>query len=266
MAPACVLDARLLLSRHGPLVASRVARYFTAWVPREAWEVVRDAAAWRDRASVLMPRVYCASLRTLPTALESAAEIRAALDHWARLPHDAELARLPLHRVGDRADESLVPAASDCTLRARSEQLQRALDGLVRQAAYDLPRGEIVSSCVRDAASLCAALATDQAFVLTCLEPDGQGPPALCNYLDAWSLPVSEVVDAERRARALLHLFDRAGLRTLSWAGIRLAAVHVFAPRAPAVGVWRGDDADDADAVGPPTSLWDDARVCWHEV
>lgn len=268
-APSCVIDARLLLSPHGPLVAARVARHFTAWLPREAWEVVRDAGAWRTRASLLVPRVYCASLRKLPAGAEAAADIVTALDQWARLPHDAELASLPLHRLGDRADESVVPAVFDCALRERCEQLQRGLDDLVRQAAYDLPRGEIVSSCVRDAAALCAALGSHQAFVLTCLEADGQGPPAFCNYLDAWSLPVSEVVDAHRRARALVSLFDRAGLRTFAWAGLRLAAVHLFAPRSPAVGRWRATGvAHEAVVAGEPAmaSLWDGAQVCWHEV
>jgi hypothetical protein len=256
---ACVADARLLLAPFGVLTVTRLAREFAVWIPRELREILRDTSRYMLDATCLVPRVYCAGLRALDPEQE-AEEIRRELAQWDRLPEEEELAALPLYHLGDRADESHIPAGVDRGVRERCEQLQRGLDLVVQASRGRHPVS--VAACVRDAASLCAALEPYSAFILTRLEPDGEGGPAICDYLDAWGVPVSEApLRRVRTARALGDALARAGVGPLVWAGVELAAVHVVVPGFPVLG--GADSSLDDDAVA---RLWSQASVFWHRV
>lgn len=259
--PPCVVDARLALSRHGQLSIARLARDFPVWLPQELHRVLRDTQSYLSNPSRLVPRPYCASLRQLDLRTE-ADVVGEELSQWDRLPQEDDLASLPLYYLGERADECLIPADVDRRLRERCEQLQRGLHHAMTQAGYDLPRGEIVAACIRDAAALCAALEPYGAFILTRLESDSEGNPALCDYLDAWGVPTAEVPRAGRPAvRWLREALAQSGLMALAWAGIQLVAVHVIMPGFPVLG--SADKGLDDDAVA---RLWARASVFWHRV
>jgi hypothetical protein len=260
----CVVDARLALSRHGQVAIARLARGFPVWIPRQLQRLLRDTGRYlEDRSTVghLVPRPYCQSLRQLDMAAEIDA-IGRELSQWDRLPEEDALASLPLHYVGDRADECALPSDVDRQLRERCEQLQRGLYCAMTRSGYDLPRGEIVSECIADAVALCAALEPYGAFILTRLEADGQGNPVLCDYLDAWGVPVAEApVTAEPAGRWLAEALGRCGMSPITWAGIPLVAVHVLVAGFPVLG--HADKGLDDDAVA---GLWADASVMWHRV
>ena len=186
--PPCVIDARLALSRHGQLSIARLVREFPVWIPQELHRVLRDTRSYLRRSNRLTPRPFCESLRQLDMEAE-ATTIGEELSQWDRLPDEDDLASLPLHYLGDRADECSIPPDVDRRLRERCEQLQRGLYHAMNRSGYDLPRGETVAACIGDAAALCAALSPYGAFILTRLEADCQGSPALCDYLDAWGVP-----------------------------------------------------------------------------
>ncbi len=252
-------DARLVLAPLGVLAVARLTREFAVWLPRELREILRDTARYQEDPASLVPQVYCAPLRALD-ADQLADEIGRELSQWDRLPEEDELAALPLFYVGDRADESRLPAGVDRGVRERFEQLQRGLDLLAHASSCNAPAG--VVACVRDACALCAALEPYAAFILTRLESDGEGGPAICDYLDAWGVPVSE---APARLRHSVRAFDaalaRAGLAPLVWAGVDLAAVHVVVPGFPVLGA--ADRGLDDDAVA---RLWLQAPIFWHRI
>lgn len=256
----CVVDARLALSRHGLLSVARLARDFPVWIPKELHRVLSDARPFLASPDRLTPSPYCGKLRQLDLQAE-AEQIGEELSQWDRLPEDDDLASLPLYHIGERADECLIPPDIDRRVRERCEQLQRGLYRAMSRSGYDLPRGEVVAACVADAAALCAALEPYGAFILSRLEADAKKRPALCDYLDAWGVPVAEAPSGARAVRWLRDSIARSGLGPVSWAGVPLTAIHVMLPGFPVLG--GADGGLDDDAV---ERLWGRASVYWHRV
>jgi hypothetical protein len=255
-----VIDARLALGRHGLRAVASLAAHAELWLPRALFELLRAARGAQKEASALVPRLYAAGLRDVSPEREEEL-VRGELRAWERMPEDTELASLPLHRLGERADESLLPPCSERGLRERCEQFQRGLDRLANEAGYDRPRGLPLIDCFRDALALGAALAPRGACVLTRLEPDG-GRPALLDYADAWGLHAREADARGGRPGAIARqLLARAGLAPLRWDGLRLAAIHVVLAGLPVVG---GPDPRLSDEE--VASRFREATLFWHEV
>ena len=258
---ACVVDARLVFSRLGLLTVTRLASEFSVWLPAEVKQLLRDTRAFRAAADQLVPRTYCTALRGLDVAAQ-VRELTEELAEWARLPEDPELAGVPMYFIGDRADEACTPPGLDRGTQERAEQLAEGLETLIAQADYDLPRGGLVSACVRDTVALCAALQPSRAFILTRLEDDGQGPPAICDYLDAWGVPSTEAPTSGGRAGEYLsYALARAGIEPIKWAGVPLAAVYVMVSGFPVLG--KASRLHSKEDVG---RQWTRASVFWHAV
>jgi len=257
----CIVDARVVFSRLGFCTVARLTSSFTVWLPRECRDVLREPRAFLEHPERLLSRVFGAPLRRLDQEAETEA-IRRELALWERLPEDDELAGLRLSHLGDRADECLIPPAMDRGLRERFEQLRRGLDRRMLLSDYDLPRGETIASCHRDGAALAAALQGYGAFVLTRLEADGEGAPALCNYLDAWGVRTARAPNAGGPpGRALAAAVKASGLGPLSWSGMRLTLVHVLVASYPVLG--NPPPCSDGRALA---DLWSQASVFWHPV
>ena len=93
-----------------------------------------------------------------------------------------------------------LPPDVDRQLRERCEQLQRGLyHAMTRVRVRPAARRDCVAACIGDAVALCAALEPYGAFILTRLEADAKRRPALCDYLDAWGVPVTEAPSRTRR-------------------------------------------------------------------
>ncbi len=244
---ACILDPRLALSGVGLLAAARLSTECSVWLPRELRETLRGSRAYQSQAGKLAPRVYGAQTRGLPRRDD---DIRDALQQWESVLQ-GPLATLRLYYMGERPGDSLLPGSLDHEVHARFEHFASDLDGVVRSVGFDLPRGEVLAACFRDTAALCAALAPYGAFILSVLESDGKGAPALCNYLDAWDLPVADVTArAGTDAEVLRWVLGRAGLGPIEWTGARFAAVHVVPP---GLGISAGE-----------AIAWNRVKVFWH--
>lgn len=251
---ACVADARLALSRHGLLSIARLAGTFDVWLPTELREVLRAAPEAPDE---LLPRLFCAALRKVDRAADAAA-VAEELRLWDRLPEDPELAALRLYHLGDRADECVVPPFADRGLLARFEQLRSGLDVLMTRSGYMIPVP--LAQCFRDAAALCAVLAPCGGFVLTRLETDERGEPAICEYLEAWGVATARAPDGGGLGAAVLgEAIAAAGLGSIAWSGVAFAAVHVLIEGIPVIGGPRPGLGADAVAA-----RWERAKVFWH--
>jgi hypothetical protein len=257
----CVVDGRLALSRLGIVTLARLCGGCEVWLPSEVREILASARAYLDTADRLVPRPYCVRLRSIDRDAEADAVAR-ELAQWERLPSNDDLAALVTFTLGDRADECAIPPHVDRSVRPRYAQYSAGLSYLMMASGYDWPRGEHVACWVRDALALSAALQPYGAVIVTRLEPDDFGAPALCDYADAWGVSSTEVeAGGGAGASALRDGLGRAGLGPLAWAGVTLAAVHVLVPGLPVLG--DSDRGLDTDAVA---RLWQQAAVFWHRI
>lgn len=250
---ACVVDARLTFSRCGALAVARLAADLEVWLPHELREILRDTRAFRAHPEGLLP------LSRTAAAPEGDAEaLRQELERWDRLMKSAEMGAWRMFFLGDRPDESTLPAGTDRGLRARFERLQRALDELATRSEHPPYGASPLAACFRDAAALAAALLPRRSFILTRLEPGRPAPPAICAYLEACGVHTRAVPPRGRRATLPLRdVLARADLGPLSWAGPGFAALHVVMP-----GFTSLEEDDGAAARG----AWLDTDVFWYEV
>lgn len=250
---ACIVDPRLALSPLGLMAAARLSAECAVWVPRELRETARRPQAYLSHPDKLVPRVYGAHVRSLEARDD---EVRDALGQWASALQGS-LGAVRFFHLGEHRGESALPLAVDGGVHERFERLGAGLDAARESANYDEPRGEVIAACFSDAAALCAALAPYGAFILSTLEADRRGAPALCNYLDAWGV---RVVDVTARAGAdadvLRALLARAGLGPIEWSGVAFAAVHVVPP---GLGL-------DAPAPDFHRDAWRRTHVFWHRI
>ena len=183
------------------------------------------------------------------------------LSQWDRLPQEDDLASLPLYYLGERADECFMPPDVDRRVRERCDQLQRGLyHAMTRSGLRPAPRRDRGGMHCRRGGALRRPRAVRR-FILSRLESDARSRPSLCDYLDAWGVPVAEAPSGARPVRWLRESLARTGLAPVSWAGIQLAAVHVLVPGFPVLG--GADNGLDDDAVA---RLWERASVFWHRV
>jgi hypothetical protein len=259
--PACIVDVRLALGPHGMRVAAALCAHADVWLPQALHELLCDPGGLLLPAERLVPRLPAQSVRDLDER-EDAAAIEEERSLWARRIRDPSLAALPFYYLGARANDCRTPANADRGLRDRCEQLQVGLDLLATRSGFDLPRGEAVAACVRDAAALCAALGPTGAWLLTRIDRDGFPQPAICAYFAAWGLRCHEVPARGGRAgRVVRGAIAKANLLPLVPLDLRLAAVHLAVPGIPVGGL--------ADARLQPSMVarcWERAFLGWHEV
>lgn len=221
-----VIDTRLALSPFGTLAVARLSEHMAVWLPPELREVLCSAHIYRGDAERLLPRVYGAKIRSLDPAREAEA-IRDSLVQWSAYFASHGGSSRTYH-LGESPGESRLPSHVDAAVHERFEGFARRVDAAMTGSAYDLPRGSIIASCFRDAVALAAALAHTNTFILSALEADERGAPAICNYLEAWNMPVADVTGrSSADGAALRGVLAAAGLGPVEWSGVAFAAVHV---------------------------------------
>ena len=228
-----VIDPRLALSPLGTLVVARLSAHAPVWIAPELRELLRSAHVYRDDAERLFPRVYGAKVRALDPSREAEA-IRESLLQWSAFLTGPGAA-IRTYYLGESPGESMLPTLVDGNVHERFESFARVLDAAMSGSAYDLPRGTVIASCFRDTVALATALAHTPTFILSALEADERGAPALCNYLEAWKVSVTDVTDRSGPdAAAMRATLAAAGLGPVEWSGTTFAAIHVV-PRAEQV-------------------------------
>jgi hypothetical protein len=223
----CVIDPRLALHPLGAFIARRALEAWTVWLPHELCELLRAPNAVRRRPEELLPRVYGSSVRRLDRD-RSRQDVLSAIEEW----HPLEIDRAGFFHLEDSLDAARVPAGISPVLFERQQALASELELLSSTGDREFRGPALIRAAYVDTAALAAALLHHGGFVLSLLEPDGRGAPALCNYLDAWGVSTLDVGDrAILEAPALRHGLGAAGLEPCSWLGVQLAAVYVFSSR-----------------------------------
>lgn len=254
---ACVLDTHLALSPYGLLLAQRLSSELDLWLVRELWQILDNTEYYLSEPDQLRP-----AGAAVPADAES---LRTTLTQWEVARTETDLAGLNIHWIGDALSESLLPARVDPHLVSRFETLARSLDKRVARPSN--AHASVAVDCARDAVALTVALMPYRAFILTA-RSDGNGAapdePGLCAQIRAWGLrcyPLGTNARIQLEREFVVPMFGRAGVAELMWAGLKLAAIHVLAPKAVMVPRTYGDPlAADLDAtceeVPPPEADW----------
>jgi hypothetical protein len=219
-----VIDPRLALSPFGTLIFARLSAHHAVWVAPELHELLRCGHVYRDEVERLLPGGGRARVRE--AALETEA-IRESLDQWATFFTGVGTPARAYY-LGERPGEGLLPSGVDENVHERFEGFAQTLDTAMSASAYDLPRGTVISGCFRDTVALAGALAHIPTYILTALEAGEDAPPSVCQYLEAWGVPVSDVTGCAGADGATLRsALAASGLGPVRWSGVSFAAVHV---------------------------------------
>jgi hypothetical protein len=257
-APACILDARLAFAAGGVLFAVRLSRAAPVWLTRRFWTLVDGAHFYRR---------YPEELSSTLSGDDKSAATLDALSIW----HAAWLNGMldgAFHWIGDARRESLLPR--NCTAEDvnRYEKIAGALLAKTGNAASD-PPPDALAACGYEAIALAATLAADAPVILTLGSARPGQAPALCRSAARLG---GIGVEGFSKTQRMIDMMP-AGIRTLlpaaSLAGMRMAAVHVFAPRSLAVAATPAPEEHVESAHEDPSSErepWAGAQLFWHDI
>ena len=253
---SCVPDLRLLLARHGPMLALRLADELRVCLVPRLWYVLDNTEHYQRHPEALLSDPFS-------DARDQAPDPQALVQwEWARL--ELGLPLLKLYWAGDALHESFLPKEVDAEVVERFERFGRALEERLLAADPELEPALPLIGGALDTAALAAAMSRYRPLILTLV--DGEDGPPLGRLLDLCAVPCRRVAEEQTQAlRAqLLPQLARCGALELCWAGLRLAAVHLVAPRAffPPPGA---EHETALDAV--PTDredVWQDASAFWY--
>lgn len=216
---SCILDVRLALSRHGLMLALRLAEELKVYLVPTLWQVL-DNTAYYER--------FPLSLGGNNAQLAGCSE---ELASWEAARMELGLSGLRLYWAGDAIHESSLPKDIDPAVIARFESLAEQLERCAGHASEDANLPLLEGS--RDAAALSVAMCRYRPMILTLGEGDADTPP-MCRYLESCGIACRGLSEEQAlRAKAyLLPMLARCGALELTWAGLALVAVHLVAPQA----------------------------------
>jgi hypothetical protein len=219
---ACVLSMDLALSRYGLILSQRFSEEFDLWIVREMWRWLDEIEFPKHFASEEDKRLLCESQNS------------GICDQWQIARIATHQAGLKFFWLGDALRESLLPDGVDPNLLYRYEMLGNSLDLRIEKSEIG---NSTVAAC-RDAVALTAALIPYKGFIFTLLdhgEKPSEAEPAICTYLRKWGINCFNV-DSDNKARVekawFASILPRLGISEVMWAGLKLAAVHMFVPKA----------------------------------
>jgi hypothetical protein len=255
-APPCIIDAHLALAPGGLLFAVRLSRAVPVWLTRRFWTLVDGAHFYQrypEELSSALPGDGDPAKTLDALSMWHAAWLNGALDgafYW----------------IGDARRESALPKTYTGEDVNRYERIAGSLAARAAPAKDAMPPGAL-TACSFEAVALAATLSAETPFVLTTAPRGEKDSPALCK--GAAGL---QGIETRRfpRPPALLDGIPasvRGLLETSALAGMRIAAVHVFAPGALTVPAAPAEeDGVDSGRDEPPVERdpWADAKLLWH--
>lgn len=273
--PSCILDVEVALSRHGLLLATRLAEEFDVWLVRALWEILdctdfytEPARAVADGGSGSAP----AAVAMVP--LQDYAAGSEVIRQWEAARLQTDIVGLRLFWAGDARHESLLPKNVDKDLVERLDLLSAELDARSRGAGGS--QYDPVREGFRDAAGLAAALINHRPIIFSMsASRGGESAPRFCAYLRDCGIESHRVQDARLLRpvrRHLLPVLARAGVLELTWTGLGLTVVHLLAPNAAVMPIERDmdrlfpDPKDDGPAAWSPGTWFRGASAHWWTV
>ena len=258
---SCVLDLRLALAQHGPMLALRLAEELRICLVPRLWYVLDHTDHYQHRMETLLRGAGDdASMRRVDPQ---------ALDQWERARLELGLSALRLYWVGDALHESFLPKDVDPQVVDRFDRFARGLQCRFPRLHNDRSETPLVGGSL-DAAALAAALSRHRPLILT-LAGDSDEAPELCTLLQASDIPCRRLSseESEPLRRQLLGSFARSGALELCWAGLHLALVHLVVPRAYLVDTDSDDAVDDEAPLktkSKRTDVWAQASAYWYSL
>jgi hypothetical protein len=268
---SCVIDSRLALSRWGLMFSWRLSDDMDVWLYRGLWALLDSAQLYLEEPEALMG----GAARNIgpPLDLEAACE---SLGQWEPARLEDTVPSFPFYYVGDLRYESHLPKRTDADLIRRFDLLAKALDTRACRSLGADAGVQPQVECWRDAAALNAALTHYRPLIFTLAEDPNQAP-ALCHFLAECGLEcrkMSWAASANPMRQYLIPLLIRTGAAELVWAGLRLAAVNIIAPRAFTIPKPRDEESRPALDEGflregvttTNGDLWEGAVCIWYSL
>lgn len=265
----CILDLPLALSKYGLVFALRLAEELDVWLVRTLWEILDNSDHFVTRPELLS---FGGTGASVPAA---GSPLARSLNQWHAARTQTDLSGLKVYWAGDATHESLMPNGVDRQVIQRFETLAATLERLfecrgqgAQEAAWAL--GMPLCDGARDAVALAAALVRFRPIIFTVQREDGS-EPALCDYLGTCGVSCHRIepeVFAFPMRNLLESVFTRCGVAELVWAGLRLAAVHIVAPRAFVIPYSTPEQRffqDDLTYLANGADdWWEDAVALWY--
>ena len=254
----CVLDPHLALSREGPVLAKRLAPFAEQWVGPEFFNVLDSASLYLEEPELLVwPHADADTIAAVPAMLRA----------WTQLRDESNGC---LSWIGDALRESSLPDSIDDAIVTRWEIASRTLD--LRLPNTLDATGPLVAA-TRDAAALCAVLPGSRMIGRS----EGGKPPVVCRQLQRWGFDCHRL-SAEDPLVLLecgdfLRLLADAGIAPSVWAGLHLALIYLWLPRADVLEFVPScapniepdllrKDPEPAAWVNP----WEDVKCFWCDI
>jgi hypothetical protein len=199
------------------------------WVVRELWNILDNPTLYLQQPEIITPRGTLPE-RTPDQVRSALEETLQSLREWERFRAETDLTKLNLFWLGDRLQESLLPASKNLEIFWRWEAISRSLD---QQLAQNQTTDYLLPFAFRDTIAL--ALSLESAIILTHLLPEERernAPPEICKYLEEWEitckfLSIQDNLVAEDRNH-LRQLLVNTRTAKVVWAGVHLAAVQLL--------------------------------------
>jgi hypothetical protein len=275
---ACIIDMPLALSPYGLLLTQRLSDEFNVWLVRELWQILDSPEHFQEHPELLLPLQSKSHVHQFRIKIRKNF-IRQTLEQWQLVRMQSDLGRMKVYWLNDAIGDSLLPQDTDPHVIERFEALAMSLENRgASEKRTEIQAYDASSECHLEAAALSAALIPYKSFVLT--ENGGkasEGEPALCTFLRKRGIGCIHL-DSPEATQTERNLFyptmARAGLSELFWAGLNLAAVHLFVPRAIVMAIPNSDDPtqinEDFQLEGreptDPPDWWGEAKCFWYEL
>jgi hypothetical protein len=257
---SCVLDLRLALSLHGPMLALRLCEELRICLVPRLWYVLDHSEHYRERLPSWLRDPHSDEGAPLPHP--------DALQQWERARVELGLSLLRLFWAGDALHESSLPKDVDSRVIERFERLARGLERRASARASGATDSPLVAGGL-DAAALAAALGRYRPLIFTSAGANG-APPPLCRLLEAAGVPCRQLEprESEPVRRPLLGVFARSGALELCWAGLGLSLVHLVVPRAfiPFDAAGESFDGGEPSCDTDGQALWESSSAYWYSL
>ena len=257
---SCILDVRLALSRYGPMLALRLAEELKVYLVPSLWAVLDNTAYYERHPGYLAED----PLRSGEPSV--CGEDETSLAQWETARQELGLFALRVYWVGDALHEASLPEEVDAGVVGRFERLAEGLERRLANARSELELGHPLLEGSRDALALAAAMARYRPIILTLSAGSHDAEPPLGRLLRSCDIPCHglEAECAGSLSGYLTPFLTRCGVLELTWAGLRLAAVHLVAPQAFLMPPLTADTSNFPAVDTVEQDWWAGAAAFWY--
>jgi len=275
----CIFDVQLALSPLGLALALRLSDQMDIWQVRGFWQLLDDSDYYLSNQKMLQ-REGAYQLPIFSQGVSKLNQSREILSEWQAARFQSDLMSR-LCWLGYAVEESKLPQDIDAQLDYRFDVLAQSLEERWNKGHPQSQLVQVQNECARDATALTVALSRYKSFVLTLYEnhsgeTEDLQEPQLCKYIRNCDI---DCIQADNNplinsmASYLIETLTSTGALELVYAsGLKLAVVHIVAPKAYVMSAQYSDEHQDAQVIPLKTTSgqsgnvqnWNGCSAFWY--